>query len=325
MVDGQVEIKYQHLNPATYFQEVVDSARAVILAGGTMSPIDDVVNQLFSALPSERLSTFSCGHIIPAENLQTLVLKKGPRGGELLFKYQQRSDESLMAELGQILLNFTNVVPGGMVVFVPSYAFLGMVTKLWQASGLWAKLDAKKKVFSEPQQSNEVDAVLRDYAAQIQGDKNAEDAPTKRRGALLFAVVGAKLSEGLNFADDLARAVVIVGLPFANLGSPELRERMNYVNRLEQRRGTRTPGARDAGTELYENMCMNAVNQSIGRAIRHRGDWAALVLIDSRYASPRIRAKLPKWIESGTTVADGFGQAMGVLGRFFREKKALGA
>ena len=72
------------------------------------------------------------------------------------------------------------------------------------------------------------------------------------------------LSEGLNFADDLARAVVIVGLPFANLGSPELRERMNYVNRLEQRRGTRAPGARDAGTELYENMCMNAVNQSIG-------------------------------------------------------------
>lgn len=39
MVDGQVEIKYQHLNPATYFQEVIDSARAVILAGGTMSPV----------------------------------------------------------------------------------------------------------------------------------------------------------------------------------------------------------------------------------------------------------------------------------------------
>ena len=39
MVDNQVEIKYQHLNPATYFQEVVESARSVILAGGTMSPV----------------------------------------------------------------------------------------------------------------------------------------------------------------------------------------------------------------------------------------------------------------------------------------------
>lgn len=84
---------------------------------------------------------------------------------------------------------------------------------------------------------------------------------------MLFAVVGAKLSEGLNFTDDLARAVVIVGLPFANLASPELRERMSYVNRLEQKQGTssKAPGVKDAGTELYENMCMNAVNQSIGK------------------------------------------------------------
>lgn len=172
-----------------------------------------------------------------------------------------------------------------MVVFVPSYAFLHAVTKQWKSGGLLDKLNAKKKasahspsthattsrrppqVFSEPQQSNEVEAVLRDYAAEIQGS-TADSA--KKRGALLFAVVGAKLSEGLNFADDLARAVVVIGLPFANLGSPELRERMSYVNRLEQRRraatgpATKSPGAKDAGTELYENMCMNAVNQSIG-------------------------------------------------------------
>jgi len=92
----------------------------------------------------------------------------------------------------------------------------------------------------------------------------------KKGGAMLFAVIGAKLSEGLNFADDLARGVVIVGLPFANLGSPELRERMNYVKRLEEQRkaaGTENrndKGQKDAAAELYENMCMNAVNQSIG-------------------------------------------------------------
>lgn len=100
----------------------------------------------------------------------------------------------------------------------------------------------------------------------------------RRRGALLFAVVGAKLSEGLNFSDDLARAVVIVGLPFANLASPELRERMSYVNRQAQKRGSAKPaGAKDAGTELYENMCMNAVNQSIGAwcdVVFHGWGWA---------------------------------------------------
>lgn len=73
-------------------------------------------------------------------------------------------------------------------------------------------------------------------------------------GALLFAVVGAKLSEGLNFTDDLARAVVLIGLPFANLGSVELKERMKFVVELERK--AQKGSAENAGKELYENMCM---------------------------------------------------------------------
>lgn len=80
-------------------------------------------------------------------------------------------------------------------------------------------------------------------------------------------MVGAKLSEGLNFADDLARAVIVVGLPFANLGSSELQERLKYVKQQGEKRDT-TSGAgmtkKDAGAELYENMCLNAVNQCVG-------------------------------------------------------------
>ena len=35
----EIEMKYLLLNPSTTFQEVVESARSVILAGGTMSPV----------------------------------------------------------------------------------------------------------------------------------------------------------------------------------------------------------------------------------------------------------------------------------------------
>lgn len=133
----------------------------------------------------------------------------------------------------------------------------------------------------------------------------------------MLAVVGAKLSEGLNFTDGLARAVVMVGLPYPNASSPELNERLKYVSSLSKRKGEKE----DAGKELYENMCMNAVNQSIGRAIRHQGDWAALVLVDTRYSSPRIQRKLPSWIASGVKVTDTFGLTMKALGEFYKGKR----
>ncbi|KDQ62233.1 hypothetical protein JAAARDRAFT_122516 [Jaapia argillacea MUCL 33604] len=316
--DGDdVEVKYQHLNPSTHFREVVDVARCVVLAGGTMSPISDITNQLFSHISQDRVSSFSCGHVIPSSNLKTVVLTKGPGGGTLEFKFGQRGNLSTLIELGQVLLNLANVVSGGMVIFLPSYNFLNEVTSSWTKTGLLDKLNAKKKVFLEPRSGSEVEQVLQDYANEMVMSTNDR----KRRGAILLAVIGAKLSEGLNFSDDLARAVVVVGLPFANLKSPELMERLKYV--AESQRNTDEVPGRDAGIELYENMCMNAVNQSIGRAIRHREDWATIVLIDGRYSSSRIRNKLPRWISDEVTVTQSFGQAMKEIGGFFRAKRTM--
>jgi chromosome transmission fidelity protein 1 len=85
------------------------------------------------------------------------------------------------------------------------------------------------------------------------------------KGALLLAVVGAKLSEGLNFSDDLARMVMVIGLPFANLGSAELQERLKHADRLAGEAAPKNSAYGAAGKELYENMCMNSVNQSIGK------------------------------------------------------------
>ncbi|KAG0700431.1 DNA repair helicase [Suillus ampliporus] len=317
-IGDAVEIKYQLLNPSTLFRDIVEVARSVVLAGGTMSPISAVVSELFTYLPQDRLTTFSCGHVIPASNVRTLLLTKGPSGSDLEFKFAQQSDRQVVSELGQIILNFCNVVPGGMVVFFPSYTSLNFAREAWSQSGLLDKFSVKKKVFLEPQESSGVEMVLRDYAIAAKEHTLLD----KKTGAVLFAVIGAKLSEGLNFSDDLARAVVVIGLPFANKNSPELQERLRYANQVESRSGVRRhAGGRDAAAEMYENMCMNAVNQSIGRAIRHRGDWASLVLIDRRFTSAAIRGKLPQWLRGDVAICETFGQAMKHLGTFYREKR----
>ncbi|KZT56338.1 DNA repair helicase [Calocera cornea HHB12733] len=321
--DGKeiVVLRYQLLNPARQFREVVDEARAVVLAGGTMEPIGDFRTQLFPQLPEDRFGTFSCGHVIARENLTAVAISTGPKGGELSFKFSSRGDKAMAEELGQALVNLLSLVPDGMVVFMPSYAFLNQMKEVWLTDGTLLKMAAKKKIFYEPQETGSVEEVLRDYAVSI--DHAVSEAPNglaRTGGALLFAVVGAKLSEGLNFSDSLARAVVVVGLPYANLGSAELKERMKYVRDVAVSAGV---GGRDAGMELYENLCMKAVNQSIGRAIRHKNDWAALILLDKRYASPGIRRKLPRWIDQELQDTSSFGAAVKHLGAFYRGKRNI--
>ncbi|KAG9029470.1 ATP-dependent DNA helicase chl1, partial [Tulasnella sp. UAMH 9824] len=57
-----VQLKYQLLNPADHFKDVVSAARSVILAGGTMQPISDFETQLFRYLAEGEMSFFGCGH-----------------------------------------------------------------------------------------------------------------------------------------------------------------------------------------------------------------------------------------------------------------------
>jgi len=47
----------------------------------------------------ERFTVFSCGHVIPKENLAAFVINKGPGGSVMEFKMASRSDKSLVISL----------------------------------------------------------------------------------------------------------------------------------------------------------------------------------------------------------------------------------
>ncbi|XP_054094060.1 ATP-dependent DNA helicase DDX11 isoform X4 [Callithrix jacchus] len=292
---SQSSLKFLLLNPAVHFAQVVKECRAVVIAGGTMQPVSDFRQQLLACagVEPERVVEFSCGHVIPPDNILPLVICSGISSQPLEFTFQKRELPQMMDEAGRILCNLCGVVPGGVVCFFPSYEYLRQVHTHWEKGGLLDRLAARKKIFQEPKSTHQVEQVLLAYSRCIQGCGQERGRVT---GALLLSVVGGKMSEGINFSDNLGR-------------SPELQEKMAYLDQTLPR----APGQAPPGKALVENLCMKAVNQSIGRAIRHQRDFASIVLLDQRYARPPVLAKLPAWIQARVEVKAAFGPAIAAV------------
>ena len=89
--------------------------------------------------------------------------------------------ERQVSQLGQVLSNFVNIIPAGMIVFFPSYRFLNFSKESWTKSGMLDKFARKKRVrrgcitdlslfydkvqvFFEPEDGS-VEHVLQQYAA----------------------------------------------------------------------------------------------------------------------------------------------------------------
>ncbi|EXJ95594.1 chromosome transmission fidelity protein 1 [Capronia coronata CBS 617.96] len=321
--DGDIIVRYTLLDPREHFREIVAEARAVILAGGTMSPMSDYSNYLFSYLEKDRLETFSFGHVIPSTHLFAQAVVKGPSNVEFDFTFEKRGSEGTILELADLIYRTCKVVPDGVVVFFPSYEYLAQVVAVWQKLPLGRPLMkalGETKVTFQESKGVSVDELLRDYASAVDSGK----------GALLLSVVGGKLSEGINFSDKLGRAVIAVGLPFPNANGAEWKAKMQHIEGLRYQQCKREAmlpqgqwqvEAKKASRDYYENACMRAVNQSIGRVIRHRNDYAAILMVDRRFATDRIRQKLPGWIQgSMERGVDSWGDVERGLIDFFRTK-----
>jgi len=281
--------------------------------------MSDYISRLFSYLPSERLTTLSCGHVIPAANLVAWPVTAGPAGTEYDFTFTQRNSTTMIDDLGAGLLSMCHAIPDGVVVFFPSYAYLEHVAKRWQVrtgsrKSIWDRLAETKAIFRESKENRSVEDTLQQYSSAID----------KGEGGLLLSVVGGKMSEGINFSDRLGRAVIVVGLPYPNIHSPEWVAKIAYAEKVVVDQGGGVADAKAAGRDLYENSCMRAVNQSIGRAIRHQNDYACILLLDRRYSSNRIKEKLPGWIRQGlrqSTTREPFTEIVNSLRVFFRARE----
>ena len=204
---------------ATYTPAIMER-NCTILASGTMPETSYVEKELGKvSFPLRVDATYD-------KAPRVKILQLGKHNNVLLSSTMRNSTPEYSASISEIVKEIVKIVPHGILVFSPSKSR----TKL-----LDTYHPTKKTFFEED------------------GIDNFKEASTN--GAVLYATFRGKSCEGVDFSDDHARAVILVGIPIAP---------PNLLNQFD---------VDDAIIQL---------NQAAGRCIRHQNDWGLVYFLDHR-------------------------------------------
>uniref|UniRef100_A0A8C2IFQ1 Regulator of telomere elongation helicase 1 n=1 Tax=Cyprinus carpio TaxID=7962 RepID=A0A8C2IFQ1_CYPCA len=272
-------LSYWCFSPGFSMQELLgQGVRSIILTSGTLSPLSSFTCEMQIPFPV----SLENPHVIQRDQIFVSVIEKGPDGVQLSTAFNRRFVPENMSSMGNTLVNLARVVPHGLLVFFPSYPVMDKTLEFWRViDGYYDKVN----------------------------DPNSN-------GGSFFAVCRGKASEGLDFADTYGRGVVITGLPFPPRMDPRVVLKMQYLDEMCK---NKISGVKYlSGQEWYRQQASRAVNQAIGRVIRHREDYGAIFLCDHRFKGTEARNQLPSWVRPYVKIYDGFGTMVRDAAQFFR-------
>ncbi|CAO2190879.1 unnamed protein product [Urochloa humidicola] len=303
-------------NPGLAMEEFLKlGVRSIILTSGTLSPLDSLAMELNLEFPV-RLEN---PHVISPDQIWVGVVPVGPSGHALNSSYRTRDTIQYKQDLGNAIVNFARIVPDGLLVFFPSYSMMDKCVEFWKTrnhsnsaseSTIWQRICKHKQPVIEPRQSSNFPNAIEDYAAKL------HDSSTS--GAIFFAVCRGKVSEGLDFADRAGRAVIVTGMPFATPNDPKVRLKREYLDKQDTQSNGNTKTL--TGSEWYMQQAARAVNQAVGRVIRHRHDYGAIIYCDERFAQSNYQSQMSYWLRPYIKCYSKYGEVVQGLTRFFRDR-----
>ena len=295
-----IKLCFWCMNPAVAFSDIEKASRSIILTSGTLSPMDSFSGELGVTFPVR----LEANHVIDTtKQLWIGAVSKGPNPEtDLCATYKNQQSLAYQDSLGMAILSFLKVIPGGILVFFPSYALLERLQLRWESTGLWDSFEQHKDTYVEPREGGtSLDELMEDYLKSIDSG-----------GALMFAVFRGKVSEGIDFPDDQARAVLLVGIPYPNLKDLKVNLKKEYQNLQPKSRNLLD------GNTWYGHSAFRALNQALGRCIRHRNDYGAIVLLDPRFARMPNVLQLSKWARKSVQAIEYSDSAIPSLSSFFK-------
>ncbi|PNY05673.1 fanconi anemia group J protein [Trifolium pratense] len=292
------------LNPEVVFRDVADLSLSVILTSGTLSPMTSFSSELGVKFEA----SLEAPHVIDIDSqVLPAIIPTGPGNIPLNASYKTADGYAFQDAVGRSLEEIFKIVSGGCLVFFPSYKLMEKLCTRWSETGQWSRLNAEKSLFVEPKGSSQDDfeLTLKGYYDSIHHDKrpasgrkrrikktdlnhfHAVDSlqDSKKGGAALLGVCRGKVSEGIDFSDDNARVVIIVGIPFPNINDIQVALKKKYNDTFKSSKHLL------GGNEWYCHQAFRALNQAAGRCIRHRLDYGAIILLDT---IPLVNTEYPE-------------------------------
>ncbi|XP_027623489.1 regulator of telomere elongation helicase 1 isoform X2 [Tupaia chinensis] len=301
-------LSYWCFSPGHSMRELVrQGVRTLILTSGTLAPVSSFALEMQVPFPV----CLENPHVIDKHQIWVGVVPKGPDGAQLSSAFDKRFSEECLSSLGKALAfagNIARVVPHGLLVFFPSYPVMEKSLEFWRARDLTRRVEVQKPLFVEPRSKGSFSEVLDAYYKRV--------AAPGSSGATFLAVCRGKASEGLDFSDMNGRGVIVTGLPYPPRMDPRVVLKMQFLDEMKARSGA--GGRCLSGQDWYRMQASRAVNQAVGRVIRHRHDYGAIFLCDHRFAHADARAQLPSWVRPYVKVYDSFGHVIRDVAQFFR-------
>ena len=273
------------MNPAIVFGPISKLAHSVVLTSGTLSPLDSFASELGTPFAEQ----LSCEHVISRDQVMPCILRATDDGAIFSSSYSHLSKEDnkirTVFALGNLIEKLVKVIPGGIVFFVPSQDFLKVLVSRWKSTRFFNSISAVKPIFIEERSTSK--QIIQSFKKAIENG----------RGGLLIGWYRGSVSEGIDFSDNQARAVIAFGVPYPNFTDIDIRLKKAYN---DQHSKAFVNNRLLTADEWYDAQTFRALSQAIGRCIRHKKDYGAIVLIDDKYAN--LISKLPSWVRPNATV-----------------------
>ncbi|CAK66212.1 unnamed protein product (macronuclear) [Paramecium tetraurelia] len=253
-------------------KNIFASFQSVILTSGTMSPID-IYPKILDFKP---VVAKSIDIELTRNSIQPIIVTMSEDGTELTSEFTFRNNEDVSRNYGNFLLELSENVPDGLIVFMPSYSRMEEWARQWQKDKYLEQISKNKVLLIESKDVNETSQKLQQY-------RKCCDVG---RGAALFSIARGKIAEGIDFEGHYGRCVAVIGFPALNSKDTLILERCKFLE--EKFKITKN--------DFIEFDAMRQTCQCLGRVLRGKQDYGIMIMADKRFAQKSKLSKMPRWI-----------------------------